>query len=346
MTAGTGCVCQCDAGWTTAQNQDPFSAAFVYCNATSAQAAAQGNPALGPGTVAASSLAGSGGGINALTPSGWALIAGVSVGVLLFVVCCYRYGRRQGCGERSKSSISPMLHMAEPVRRLRSLSETLNGLLAIKRREQAHRASKSGKSHGRHHELERPRHKRHGRQLRHSHSGSESSASLSEDEEAPRTHGARRRRSNSAAARQGGRSTRAIGGPPSSPGFTMNPVAMHQAALSAATAAAAAAIAAASPGAPQGGAFVSHANAAFDTGSGSAFESAVAAATAMAMEMYVQQQRGGSPTPPASPVWPPFSPPKPPRSARMTREQALRSLAMQMEAAAPTEAGNGDDDLR
>lgn len=92
VTSSAGaCSCVCDSGWATNPNQDLF--APVYCGMPAATVAAMGNPDVAAGAVPASALtAGSGLSGASLTPSGWALIVGISVGLLCICCYCYRCG--------------------------------------------------------------------------------------------------------------------------------------------------------------------------------------------------------------------------------------------------------------
>jgi hypothetical protein len=161
-TGSGACSCVCDAGWVTNPDQDLF--APVFCGAQQATLEAMGNPQVAPGAVPASALS-SGGGFDAgsITPSGWALLAGLTVALLAVCLCFYRYGRRRGCGARAKGAdaarAAAPLHTQEggggdeggggaggaapartPLERrlgsLRNASDTLRRLLAFRLREQ------------------------------------------------------------------------------------------------------------------------------------------------------------------------------------------------------------------
>jgi len=89
-TATNGaCSCVCDSGWVTNPDQDMF--APVYCGMQAAAQAGLGNPEVAAGAVPATALvANSGSSAALLTPSGWALIVGISVALLCICFCCFR----------------------------------------------------------------------------------------------------------------------------------------------------------------------------------------------------------------------------------------------------------------
>jgi hypothetical protein len=142
------CSCVCDSGWATNPDQDLF--APVYCGMQATTVAAMGNPEVAAGAVPATAFA-AGGGLTgtSLTPSGWALIVGVSVALVCICCCCFRYGRRRGCGRRdgraeaAGSAKQPGAREAEgghaspPPRQnsLRAMSDGLRRLLAYRMRQ-------------------------------------------------------------------------------------------------------------------------------------------------------------------------------------------------------------------
>ena len=89
-TATNGaCSCVCDSGWVTNPDQDMF--APVYCGMQAATQAGLGNPEVAAGAVPATALISNNGSSAALlTPSGWALIVGISVVLLCICICCFR----------------------------------------------------------------------------------------------------------------------------------------------------------------------------------------------------------------------------------------------------------------
>ncbi len=104
-TAGA-CGCVCEDGWATDPNQDLF--APVYCDVMQTTLDAMGNPDVAPGAVPATALAASGGNKALLTPSGWALVVGVFVGLTCVCICCYRRAAaaREWCALRAESDSS------------------------------------------------------------------------------------------------------------------------------------------------------------------------------------------------------------------------------------------------
>lgn len=147
-SASGACSCVCESGWATNPDQDLF--APVYCGMQAATVAAMGNPEVAAGAVPATAFAaGSGLTGTSLTPSGWALIVGISVALVCICCCCFRYGRRRGCGRRdgraeaAGSAKSPAAreveggHASPPPRQssLRAMSDGLRRLLAFRMRQ-------------------------------------------------------------------------------------------------------------------------------------------------------------------------------------------------------------------
>ena len=91
LTSATSgaCSCVCDSGWVTNPDQDVF--APVYCGMQAATQAGMGNPEVAAGAVPATALIANSASSSALlTPSGWALIVGISVALLCICFCCFR----------------------------------------------------------------------------------------------------------------------------------------------------------------------------------------------------------------------------------------------------------------
>ena len=88
-------------------HQDLFN--IQYCNIQSATLASMGNPNVAGNVVPASALSTQSGGEWSLTSSGWALIAGIIVVVLLIAYCCYRRGIYQRCmrSRRPPGDVAP-----------------------------------------------------------------------------------------------------------------------------------------------------------------------------------------------------------------------------------------------
>jgi hypothetical protein len=76
-------------------HQDLFN--IQYCNIQTATLASMGNPNVAGNAVPASALSTQSGGAWKLTSSGWALIVGIIVVVLLIAYCGYRRGIFQRC---------------------------------------------------------------------------------------------------------------------------------------------------------------------------------------------------------------------------------------------------------
>ena len=102
-TSGVSSCCVCDNGWTTDPTQDLFS--MQYCNIQQSTLASMANPNVSGDTVPASALSTqSSGGMLKLTPSGWALIVGIILVLVLLTYCCYRRGCYRKCMRSTPSS--------------------------------------------------------------------------------------------------------------------------------------------------------------------------------------------------------------------------------------------------